>query len=137
MVTHSWSNHFAHLVASVVADALELPSYESVLARLEAQEMLALNSELYWKKKLVARQNLIKCGAIHMGTIWNPHIFTYFHGMGCSFTVQDVSIRLQQLPGYRVLDLLFQHQSTCRDLRLRASGFARPCDASAAKSMFV
>eukprot|EP00435_Cladocopium_sp_Y103_P070289 s99_g35.t1 len=52
MVTHSWSNHFAHLVASVVADALELPSYESVLGRLEAQEMLALKSELYWKKKL-------------------------------------------------------------------------------------
>lgn len=52
MVTHSWSNHFAHLVASIVADALELPSYESVLARLEAQEMLALKSELYWKKKL-------------------------------------------------------------------------------------
>ena len=34
--------------------------------------MLALKSELYWKKKLVARQNL-KCGAIHMGTIGNPH----------------------------------------------------------------
>ena len=65
MVTHSWSNHFAHLVASVVADALELPSYESVLARLEAQEMLALKSELYWKKKLVAGQDLI------LLVVWN------------------------------------------------------------------
>mgnify|MGYP002803525004 FL=1 len=52
MVTHSWSNHFACLIASVVGDALELPSYSSVLNRLKGQEMLALKSELYWKNKL-------------------------------------------------------------------------------------
>ena len=52
MVTHSWSNHFACLIASVVADALELPSYESVVRRLEGEEMFALKSELYWKNKL-------------------------------------------------------------------------------------
>lgn len=53
MVTHSWSNHFACLIASVVGDALELPSYSSVLNRLKGQEMFALKSELYWKNKLV------------------------------------------------------------------------------------
>lgn len=52
MVTHSWSNRFACLVASVVADALELPSYASILHRLEGEGMLALKSELYWKNKL-------------------------------------------------------------------------------------
>ena len=52
MVTHSWSNHFACLIACVVADALELPSYGSCLSRLEGDEMEALKSELYWKGKL-------------------------------------------------------------------------------------
>ena len=85
MVTHSWSNHFAHLVASVVADALELPSYESVLARLEAQEMLALKSELYWKKKLVAGQDLINVGSV-IWEPWNPHILMglFLHCPRCS-----------------------------------------------------
>ena len=36
----------------MVADALELPSYSSVLPRLEKAEMAALRSELYWKGKL-------------------------------------------------------------------------------------
>ena len=58
MVTHSWSNHFACLVASVVGDALELPSYSSVLNRLKGQEMSALKSELYWKNKLVPWTNV-------------------------------------------------------------------------------
>ena len=54
MVTHSWSNLFACLVAAVVADALDLPSYEKVLRdnRLDQSELAALRAELYWKKKL-------------------------------------------------------------------------------------
>lgn len=52
MVTHSWSNQFACLIACVVADALELPSYAPCLSRLEGDEMEALKSELYWKGKL-------------------------------------------------------------------------------------
>jgi len=52
MVTHSWSNRFSHLVAAVVADALDLPEYEAVLGRLDRFEIGALEEELYWKSKL-------------------------------------------------------------------------------------
>ncbi|CAE7455228.1 unnamed protein product [Symbiodinium natans] len=52
MVTHSWSNYFAHLVAAVVADAMELPSFESVIPRLEGRELEALREELLLKNKL-------------------------------------------------------------------------------------
>ncbi|CAL1166605.1 unnamed protein product [Cladocopium goreaui] len=54
MVTHSWSNLFSCLVAAVVADALDQPSYEKVLRdqRLAQSELPALRAELYWKKKL-------------------------------------------------------------------------------------
>ncbi|CAK9023250.1 unnamed protein product [Durusdinium trenchii] len=54
MVTHSWSNLFACLVAAVVADALGLPCYECVLRddRLSPKELGALRAELYWKNKL-------------------------------------------------------------------------------------
>ncbi|CAE8584387.1 unnamed protein product [Polarella glacialis] len=52
MVTHSWSNRFSHLVAAVVADALDLPEYEAVLGRLGRFEIGALEEELYWKSKL-------------------------------------------------------------------------------------
>ncbi|CAE8588792.1 unnamed protein product [Polarella glacialis] len=52
MITHSWSNRFSHLVAAVVADALDLPEYEAVLDRLDRFEIGALEEELYWKSKL-------------------------------------------------------------------------------------
>ncbi|CAE7632775.1 unnamed protein product, partial [Symbiodinium sp. CCMP2456] len=54
MVTHNWANKFSHLVAAVVADALDLPSYASVLPRLQPGEMTALKSELFWRKKLTS-----------------------------------------------------------------------------------
>ncbi|CAE8650263.1 unnamed protein product [Polarella glacialis] len=52
MVTHSWSNRFSHLVAAVVADALDLPEYEAVVGRLDRFEIGALEEELYWEGKL-------------------------------------------------------------------------------------
>ncbi|CAE8677542.1 unnamed protein product [Polarella glacialis] len=52
MVTHSWSNRFSHLVAAVVADALDLPEYEGILGRLVRFGIGALEEELYWKSKL-------------------------------------------------------------------------------------
>eukprot|EP00439_Symbiodinium_sp_Y106_P068872 s439_g11.t1 len=54
MVTHNWANKFSHLVAAVIADALDLPSYASVLPRLQPGEMTALKSELFWRKKLTS-----------------------------------------------------------------------------------
>ncbi|CAE7567789.1 unnamed protein product [Symbiodinium natans] len=54
MVTHNWANKFSNLVAAVVADALDLPSYASVLPRLQPGEMTALKSELFWRKKLTS-----------------------------------------------------------------------------------
>ncbi|CAJ1435119.1 unnamed protein product [Effrenium voratum] len=57
MVTHSWSNRFACLVAAVVADALEVPGYTKVLrdGRLKPGELEVLKSELFWKGKLEKR----------------------------------------------------------------------------------
>jgi len=52
MVTHTWSNLFSHLVAAVIADALELPDFDSVVQRLKHNELKALESELWWKGKL-------------------------------------------------------------------------------------
>eukprot|EP00929_Paragymnodinium_shiwhaense_P115171 TRINITY_DN8385_c0_g3_i1.p1 TRINITY_DN8385_c0_g3~~TRINITY_DN8385_c0_g3_i1.p1 ORF type:complete len:777 (+),score=70.74 TRINITY_DN8385_c0_g3_i1:148-2478(+) len=53
LVTHSWSNLFSNLVAAIVADALDLPTYDTVLARLtDPQEHAALKAELYWKGSL-------------------------------------------------------------------------------------
>uniref|UniRef100_A0A6U6KEU3 Uncharacterized protein n=1 Tax=Zooxanthella nutricula TaxID=1333877 RepID=A0A6U6KEU3_9DINO len=52
MVSHSWSNHFAHLVASVVADALDLAEYEVLIPRLAHGEIRALEAELRAKGSL-------------------------------------------------------------------------------------
>mmetsp|Transcript_105560 Transcript_105560/g.279845 ORF Transcript_105560/g.279845 Transcript_105560/m.279845 type:complete len:585 (+) Transcript_105560:3-1757(+) len=52
LVTHTWQNLFAHLVAAIVADALRIPMYEHILYRLAPGELSTLVSELYWKGKL-------------------------------------------------------------------------------------
>jgi len=51
-VTHTWSALWSDLVGAIVADALDFPEYQQVLFRLDAYEMPALLSELYWKGKL-------------------------------------------------------------------------------------
>eukprot|EP00929_Paragymnodinium_shiwhaense_P014955 TRINITY_DN12295_c0_g1_i1.p1 TRINITY_DN12295_c0_g1~~TRINITY_DN12295_c0_g1_i1.p1 ORF type:complete len:811 (-),score=73.63 TRINITY_DN12295_c0_g1_i1:330-2762(-) len=53
LVTHTWSNLFSHLVAAIVADALDSPTYEHLVARLaDPLERHALKAELYWKGKM-------------------------------------------------------------------------------------
>lgn len=52
LVTHTWGNLFANLVAAIVADALRVPMYEHILSRLAPHELPTLVSELYWKGKL-------------------------------------------------------------------------------------
>eukprot|EP00929_Paragymnodinium_shiwhaense_P054429 TRINITY_DN27285_c0_g2_i2.p1 TRINITY_DN27285_c0_g2~~TRINITY_DN27285_c0_g2_i2.p1 ORF type:complete len:784 (+),score=115.85 TRINITY_DN27285_c0_g2_i2:152-2503(+) len=53
LVTHSWSNRFCHLVAAIVADALELPTYEEVVWRLTTpSQRRALWAELLLRAKM-------------------------------------------------------------------------------------
>eukprot|EP00929_Paragymnodinium_shiwhaense_P005525 TRINITY_DN10768_c0_g1_i1.p1 TRINITY_DN10768_c0_g1~~TRINITY_DN10768_c0_g1_i1.p1 ORF type:complete len:440 (-),score=42.83 TRINITY_DN10768_c0_g1_i1:1391-2710(-) len=53
LVTHSWSNRFIDLIAAVVADALELPTYQTVGWRLMTpQEHAALWEELRLRGRL-------------------------------------------------------------------------------------
>jgi len=50
MVTHAWSNNFTHLVASVLANALQVPDYHHLVGRLQSpEELRALQAELRWK----------------------------------------------------------------------------------------
>ena len=45
MVTHNWNNIFSHLVASVLADAFDVPSYAPFLLHL-GERLPALRDEL-------------------------------------------------------------------------------------------
>jgi len=46
MVTHHWSNLFAHLVAAIVADALEVPTFGDILDQLSPARLPNLKSQL-------------------------------------------------------------------------------------------
>jgi len=46
MVTHTWGNKFADLIAAVVADALDQPKYEAILPRLRPDRIGCLIEEL-------------------------------------------------------------------------------------------
>jgi len=46
MVTHTWGNKFADLIAAVVADALDQPTYEAILPRLRPDRIGCLIEEL-------------------------------------------------------------------------------------------
>jgi len=71
MVTHTWDNLFVHLVAAVVADALELSDYEAVAERIMAgqldwiEERLRRGSLLektYWICAFCVNQHASICG---------------------------------------------------------------------------
>lgn len=78
MVTHAWSNRFAHLVAAMVADALGYSTYESFLPRLQAGSIPELMRELeqrnklhitYWVCAFSVNQHAGICGANPMREI--------------------------------------------------------------------
>lgn len=45
MVTHNWDNIFSHLVAAILADAFDVPSYGPFLMHLD-EKLPALRDEL-------------------------------------------------------------------------------------------
>eukprot|EP00929_Paragymnodinium_shiwhaense_P115164 TRINITY_DN8385_c0_g1_i2.p1 TRINITY_DN8385_c0_g1~~TRINITY_DN8385_c0_g1_i2.p1 ORF type:complete len:333 (+),score=55.29 TRINITY_DN8385_c0_g1_i2:120-1118(+) len=75
LVTHSWSNRFCHLVAAIVADALDLDSYEDVVRRLTTPtEQRALRQQLllrgklhltYWVCAFSVNQHTVICGSLN------------------------------------------------------------------------
>eukprot|EP00931_Biecheleriopsis_adriatica_P111919 TRINITY_DN8639_c0_g1_i1.p1 TRINITY_DN8639_c0_g1~~TRINITY_DN8639_c0_g1_i1.p1 ORF type:complete len:743 (+),score=83.46 TRINITY_DN8639_c0_g1_i1:286-2229(+) len=71
MVTHNWDNFFSHLVAAVVADALDAPDYGPLLLHLRDGWLPALRSELarlgrlelvYWICAFSVNQHASICG---------------------------------------------------------------------------
>jgi hypothetical protein len=70
MVTHNWNNIFSHLVASVLADAFDVPSYAPFLLHL-GERLPALRDELrrrgqmevsYWICAFTVNQHASICG---------------------------------------------------------------------------
>lgn len=66
MVSHHWENLFAHLVAAIVADALEQATYASIVHRLDRASLASLRTELasrgslrqtYWICALAVNQH--------------------------------------------------------------------------------
>jgi len=73
MVTHTWCNKFADLIAAVVADALDQTTYEAILPRLRPNLIGLLIEELeqsgglkitYWICAVSVNQHASICGCI-------------------------------------------------------------------------
>ncbi|CAK9094118.1 Uncharacterized protein SCF082_LOCUS44250 [Durusdinium trenchii] len=65
MVTHNWDNIFSHLVAAILADAFDVPSYGPFLMHLD-EKLPALRDELakvsYWICAFTVNQHSSICG---------------------------------------------------------------------------
>eukprot|EP00928_Gymnodinium_smaydae_P087743 TRINITY_DN71969_c0_g1_i1.p1 TRINITY_DN71969_c0_g1~~TRINITY_DN71969_c0_g1_i1.p1 ORF type:complete len:471 (-),score=40.87 TRINITY_DN71969_c0_g1_i1:417-1700(-) len=75
LVTHHWNNLFSHTIAAIVADALDRPTYCSVLDQLETPERVDLlrrrlqelgaGENVYWFCPVSVDQHCTICGFAH------------------------------------------------------------------------
>ncbi|CAJ1379783.1 unnamed protein product [Effrenium voratum] len=93
MVTHTWTNSFAHLTAAIVADALDLGSYAAVAEKLMTEEGVeALTAELerkgqisatYWVCAFAINQHASICSQVQDSRSRNSVSGELFHLCDC------------------------------------------------------